>query len=79
MVGVNPTSSAKDEPMPQGVRRVRTASVHADPQRIIDGIEADLVMHDFPNEEGMRMDVFLAMTQDCRSLGAIAALGVLRA
>jgi len=79
MVEVNPTSRSKDEPLPEGARRVRTAYVHADPQRIIDGIEADLVMHDFPNEEGMRMDVFLAMTQDCRSLGAIAALGVLRA
>lgn len=79
MVEVNPTSKSKDEPLPEGARRVRTAYVHADPQRIIDGIQADLVMHDFPNEEGMRMDVFIAMTQDCRSLGAIAALGVLRA
>lgn len=76
---VNPTSKSKDEPLPEGARRVRTAYVHADPQRIIDGIEADLVMHDFPDEEGMRMDVFVSMSQDCRSLGALAALRILGA
>lgn len=79
MLEVNPTSKSKDEPLPEGARRVRTAYIHADPQRIIDGIEADLIMHDFPDEEGMRMDMFVSMTQDCRSLGALAALRILGA
>lgn len=79
VIEVNPTSKSKDEPLPEGARRVRTAYVHADPQRIIDGIEADLVMHDFPDEEGMPMDTFLSLSQDCRSLGALAALRILGA
>lgn len=69
----NPTSISRGEKMPEGARLTRRLYIELNPQRLEGIVQVDVVLYDFPDNEGMPLMHFVQLSTDARSLAALAA------